>query len=285
MPYAIREAFAAFQRAPLLTSLSSAMIGLSLLVVGLFGVTAHNIRQVLDRVEARVELVAYLHDSASPAAVRALQEEIATFPEVQEVLYISRDQALEIARQELGELRPIFADLENNPLPASLEIKLHRGQRDPVVIEEIADRVSIFPVVEEVRFGQEFLEKIFLLRRVAAAAAAVLGGAFAIVAILIIGAAIRLAIFARRDEIAIMRLVGATDGFIQRPFLLEGLATGLLGSAIALPSTFILYRLLSENIVQLEWIPDAWVLAGVLAGGLLGVGASAIAVRRHLAEV
>jgi cell division transport system permease protein len=285
MPYAIREAFAAFQRAPLLTSLSSAMIGLSLLVVGLFGVTAHNIRQVLDRVEARVELVAYLHDSASPAAVRALQEEIATFPEVQEVLYISRDQALEIARQELGELRPIFADLENNPLPASLEIKLHRGQRDPVVIEEIADRVSIFPVVEEVRFGQEFLEKIFLLRRVAAAAAAVLGGAFAIVAILIIGAAIRLAIFARRDEIAIMRLVGATDGFIQRPFLLEGLATGLLGSAIALPSTFILYRLLSENIVQLEWIPDAWVLAGVVAGGLLGVGASAIAVRRHLAEV
>src|SRR5690606_42156983 len=90
----------------------------------------------------------------------------------------------------------------------------------------------------EVQYGREWVDKIFLLRRVAGAAAVVVGSAFATVAIVIIGAAIRLAIFARRDEIQIMRLVGATDGYIRRPFLIEGLVAGLLGAALALGLTF-----------------------------------------------
>jgi cell division transport system permease protein len=113
----------------------------------------------------------------------------------------------------------------------------------------------------------------------------VVGGAFAAVAALIIGAAVRLAIFARREEIAIMRLVGATDWFIRKPFILEGLLTGVLGSLFALPATYLVYRLLSDAVVELKWMPPEWVLLGLVVGSLFGMIASSRAVHRHLQEI
>jgi cell division transport system permease protein len=283
--YALREALTAFRRAPLLTGLSAAMIGLSLFLGGLFGIAAYNVRRVLERVEQRVEIVAYLRDDAAPASVTAAQREIEGFTEVREVLYISREQALRRAQAELPEFRAIFAGIESNPLPASLEIALQPNQEGPEVVERVAERVLAFPFVEDVRYGSEWLDKVYLLRRVAAAATLILGGAFAIVAALIIGAAVRMAIYARRDEISIMRLVGATDGFIRRPFVLEGLITGVLGGLGALGLTYVVYDLLSGALFQLEWLPDVWIVVGLAAGALLGIFSSFVAVRRHLGEV
>jgi cell division transport system permease protein len=285
VPYTVREALAAFRRAPLLTGLSAAMIGLSLFVLGLFGVAAHNIRLVLDRVEARVEVVAYLHDDASPAQIQTLREEIQRMPQVREVFYVSRAQALELAREQLPDFEALFAELEDNPFPASLDVTLEPGQRDAEGVHRVAELVGGFPFVEEVRYGREWLDKVYLLRRVAAAAAVVVGGAFAAVAALIIGAAVRLAIFARRDEIAIMRLVGATNAFVRRPFLVEGLITGAIGSILALPATFLVYRLLSDSVIELEWMPPEWVLIGLIVGALFGMFASHRAVHRHLQEI
>jgi cell division transport system permease protein len=283
--YALREAFSGFRRAPLLTGLSAAMIGLSLFLVGLFGIAAYTIKRVLERVEQRVEIVAYLRDDAAPASVTAAQREIEAFPEVREVLYISREQALRQAQAELPEFRTIFAGIESNPLPASLAIALHPNQEGPQAVATVATRVAAFPFVEDVRYGSDWLDKVYLLRRVAAAATLILGGAFAIVAALIIGAAVRMAIYARRDEISIMRLVGATDGFIRRPFVLEGLITGLLGGVGALALTYIVFDLLSGSLFDLEWLPDPWIVIGVASGALLGIFSSFVAVRRHLGEV
>ena len=139
--------------------------------------------------------------------------------------------------------------------------------------------------MEDVRYGSDWLDKVYLLRRVAAAATLILGGAFAVVASLIIGAAVRMAIYARRDEIAIMRLVGATDGFIRRPFLLEGLATGVLGGVAALGLTYLIFGLISDSLFVLEWLPDIWIVIGLAAGAALGMVSSAVSVRRHLGEV
>lgn len=285
MSYTIREALAAFRRAPTLTVLSAAMIGLSLFVVGLFGIAAHNVRRVLDTVESRVQVVAYLRDGTAPDAVELALSEIRAYPEVLETLYISREQALEIARQELTEFRELFADVEENPLPASFEVRLRPGQRAPDIVSKVAERIATYPFVEDVRYGREWVDKVFLLRRIAGAAAIVVGGAFAAVAVLIIGSAIRLAIFARRDEIAIMRLVGARDGFIKRPFLLEGLITGLLGAGLALSLTYATYKVVFSSIFAIEWVPDTWVAAGLAAGGILGTLASSLALRRHLRDL
>lgn len=283
--YTVREALTAFRRAPLLTGLSAAMIALSLFVVGLFGVATHNIRVVLDRVESRVEVVAYLHDDATAEEIDALQVEIRTIPQVRDVLYITRQQALEMARQQLDDFESMLSELDTNPFPASVEVTLQPGQRSADAVHRVANVAGAYPFVEDVRYGQDWLDKVYLLRRVAAAAAVVVGGAFAAVAALIIGAAIRLAIFARRDEIAIMRLVGATDWFIRRPFLLEGLLTGILGSLLALPATYAVFYFISTEVVELEWMPDTWVLYGLLAGTLFGTYASSRAVRKHLQEI
>lgn len=285
MSYAFREAMSAFRRAPLLAALSATMIGLSLFVVALFGLVAFNIRQVIAKMEERVEVVAYLRDSAEKGAVGIAQAEMKAWPEVSDVIYISRPEALEKARRELKEFDQMFASIEGNPLPASLEISLKPNQKGADAVRSIAQRAKNYPFVEEVRFGDEWLDKVFLLRRVAAVATLVLGLSFAVVAALIIGAAIRLAIFSRRDEISIMKLVGATDSFIQMPFLIEGMITGLIGGMVAFFATYSTYGVLSKSLFDLTWLPSLWVIGGVLAGGALGLAASAFAVRRHLGEI
>lgn len=283
--YALREAAAAFRRAPVLTGLSAAMIGLSLFVIGLFGLAAHNVRQAIENVESRVEIVAYLRDDAAAASIQAAQEDIGRFREVSGVRFISREEALAVARRELDELSTIFGSLDTNPLPASLEISLHAGQADAAVIRSVASRITDMPVVEEVQFGEDWVDKVFMLRRIAGIAMLTLGIGFAAVAALIIGAAIRMAVFARRDEIVIMRLVGATDAFIRRPFVIEGMITGLIGAVLALLGTWGVYRLLSNSVVQLTWMPGLWLVAGITAGTIVGLLASMVAVRRHLGEI
>jgi cell division transport system permease protein len=285
MAYSIREAVGAFRRTPLLTGLSIAMIGLSLLVVGLFAIAAYNIRRVLERVEERVEIIAYIRDNADFNQVMAAKAEVERLETVRRVIYVSREQALEIAKREVPEFQDIFGGIEGNPLPASLEIKLHPHQQGSQAVLSVAKRVEQYPFIEEVQYGREWLEKVYLLRRVAGAATVVLGAAFAVVAALIIGAAVRIAVFARRDEISIMRLVGATDGFIRRPFLLEGLISGFLGSVLALLLTYIAFRVLSKELFQLDWIPDLWTIGILGLGTVLGGLASAAAVRRHLREI
>jgi cell division transport system permease protein len=152
-------------------------------------------------------------------------------------------------------------------------------------VKRVADRAAVYPFVEQVNYGQDWLGTVYFLRRAAGAASLVLGVAFAIVAALIIGAAVRMSIFARRDEILIMRLVGATDGFVRRPFIIEGLGTGLVGATLAVLATWFIYRALSPGMFQMNWLPDLWVLGIIAAGTVLGSMASAIAVRRHLREI
>jgi cell division transport system permease protein len=261
------------------------MIALSLFVIGLFGLAAHNVREAIQNVESRVEVVAYLLDSAAPEAIQAAQQDIERLPEVSAVRFISREEALAVARREFDELSTIFGSIETNPLPASLEVSLHPGQSDASVIRSVARRVEDMPVVEEVQFGEDWVDKVFVLRRVAGIATLTLGIGFAAVAALIIGAAIRMAVFARRDEIVIMRLVGATDAFIRRPFVIEGMVTGLIGAILAVAATWGVFRMLSNSVEQLTWIPSGWLIAGVAAGAVVGLFASMVAVRRHLGEV
>lgn len=279
---AVREALIGFRRAPLLGGLSVVAIGLSLLILGLFGLSAYNVDQAISDVERRVEVVAYLLDDAGEERARTARREIGGFPEVEEVRYVSRTEALVTASRELPEFSELFADLDVNPLPASLEIRLRPGYRDPAHVEAVAERVAAYEFVDDVRYGQGWVERIFLLRRIAAGTALILGGAFAAVAILLIGTAVRIAILARSEEIAIMRTVGATNAYIQRPFLLEGLLTGLAGGLLALGLTRLAWFAVDESFLRIAWLPDLWAVGGVAAAALLGMGAAGYAVRREL---
>jgi cell division transport system permease protein len=283
--HALREALAAFRRAPVLTVLAAAMVGLALFVVGLFGLVAHNLREALEEVESRVEVVAYLLDDALNREVELAVAELGALPQVDRVRFVSKDSALARARRDLPQFEEVFSGLVVNPLPASLEVSLGEGSRNRLAVDRVAEVAAAYPFVEDVAYGSEWVDRLFNLRRVAGVASGALGTAFAVVAALIIATALRIAIFARRDEIYIMRLVGARDGFIRRPFLLEGALTGLLGGGVAVALTWAAWRTVTTFLFRVEWIPGSWVLLGLALGGIFGAGASSLAVRRQLREV
>lgn len=285
MTHSLREAFAAVRRAPLLVFVSTMAVGLSLFVIGLWGLTAYNIREALREIEERVEVVAYLHDEAGAEETTRVQEELGARPEVLEVRYVSRTEALATAVNEMTEFKEAFAGLESNPLPASLEIRLQPGYRTAEATERLARDIQAYPIVEDVLFGREWVGKIVSLQRIAAGASLVIGGAFALVAGIIIAAAIRIAVFARRDEIEIMRLVGATDAFIRRPFLIEGTLAGLIGGIAAIALSYVVYLLVNDALLEIRWIPDIWLVAAIGLGSGYGLLASAVAVRRHLRAI
>jgi cell division transport system permease protein len=282
MPYALREAIAALSRAPLLIAMSVLAVGLSLFVFGLFGLTAFNVGAALDEIEERVEVVAYFRDSVTPEQVRLAEAEISTLPEVESIRFVSKTEALATAVQELPEFREIFSGLDINPLPASLEIRLQPGYRTADATERLAQHVLTYPFVEEASFGREWVGKIMALRQVAAGATLMIGGAFAAVAGIIIAAAVRIAVAARREEIEIMRLVGATDGFIRAPFLIEGGFAGFVGALIAVGLTYVAFQYVDGALVGLVWLPAAWVFGAVVVGSVYGLLASAVAVRTQL---
>jgi cell division transport system permease protein len=285
MPYAIREALTAFRRTPLLTMLSVVAIAFSLFIVGLFGLTAFNISQAVREVENKVEVVGYLRDDATPAQLQLAQEELRRLPAVQELRYVTKTEALASAMEEMKEFRDVFTDLESNPLPASIEVRLRPGQSSPEAVERVAKRMQAYGFVEEVDFGDGWVEKIYTIRRLFGAAATAIGGAFALVGAIIIATAIRVAVFARREEISIMRLVGATDGFVERPFLLEGLFTGFVGGLAAAGLTYLAFSVLNRYLFALQWIPSEWMAGFVVAGTVFGFLSSMVAVRRHLEAV
>lgn len=285
MPYSVREAFAAFRRTPLLAILSIVAIGFGLFVIGLFGLTAHNVQRTIEQVEARVEVVAYLDDDVSDEQIRQLEAEIAALPEVLDLRYISKAEALATAIRELEEFRGVYSDLETNPLPASFEIRLQPESRTPEGVRSVADQLATYRFVEDVGFGRDWVDRIHFLRQVAGGAATIIGGAFAAVAAIIIATAVRIAVFARREEISIMRLVGATNGFIQRPFLLEGLIAGLIGGGLAVLMTYATFQFVNATLIRVAWLPSSWALFGIATGAGFGLLASLISVRRHLRAV
>jgi cell division transport system permease protein len=283
--YSLREALAAFRRAPVLTGLSGAMVGLALYVVGLFALATYNLQLALSAIEERVEIVAYLRDDARQSEIDLARSELGKLPEVQSVRYVSKRDALAQAQKDLPEFQDLFSGLDVNPLPQSLEVELRPGFRTREAVERISKVAASYPFVEDVRYGRDWVDKLFTLRRVGAVTTAVLGAAFAMVAALIIGTALRIAVFARREEIYVMRLVGAKNGFIRRPFLLEGAMAGLLGGLLAWLLTYATYRGVYSFLFALAWIPQSWIAVGVLAGVVFGALASAFAIRRHLREV
>ena len=282
MRLAFREALIAFRRAPLLSMLSVVTIAFSLFAFGLFSLVAYNIRNTLRTVEERVEIRAFLIDGAPVDSIATMMETIGTFPEVQRVEYISPEQALERARKELGEFQDVF---EAGFLPASIDVRMREGYRNPDAVLRIADLIRVMGYVEEVRYGEDWITKLHRIRNIATAAGVILGIAFAAVAIIIIGATIRMTVLARAREISIMRLVGATDTFVRRPFLIEGFAKGVLGGTLALVFTWGANSLVSRAFIQTDFFPLSLTLPGLLAGALIGTLGSALSVGRHLRKV
>ena len=278
-----QTAMTAFRRSPLLSALSVTTIAFSLFAFGLFGLVALNIRMALQRVEERVEIRAFVTDNTPIEKITAASDEISKYPEVLNVEIVTQEQALQRARKELGEFSDVF---DAQFLPSSLDVKLKPGFRDPKTVRKVVDQVREYEFVDDVRFGEEWITQLYRLRNIAGVAGVALGLAFAAVAVIIIGATIRMAVLARSREISIMRLVGATDGFIRRPFLIEGSIKGVLGGLLALVLTYLAMRVLEQYLhFQTAFFDRRLATLGVVFGALMGLVGSAVSVGRHLRRV
>lgn len=278
----VRDAFETFQRAPLLSALSVTTIAFSLFALGLFGLVALNIREALERLEDRVEIRAFVAEGTAPEDVAQAASDIASFPEVLSAELVTQEQALKRAQSELGEFRDVF---EGAVLPASIDLRLKPGQRDPSTVKRVAARVKSYSFIDDIRYGEEWIEKLYRLRNIAGIAGLVLGLVFAAVSVIIIGATIRMTVLARAKEISIMRLVGATDGYIRRPFLVEGFAKGVMGGLLALVLTWVAQSLINRYVIHTIFFDARVAFLGLLFGALIGLLGSAVSVGRHLRRV
>ena len=278
----VRDALITFRRTPLLSALGITTIAFSLFAFGLFGLVALNIREALERLEDRVEIRAFVADGTAPEAMAQASSDISSYPEVLGTKTVSQDEALVRARKELGDFRDVF---EGAVLPASIDIRLRPGFRDPATVKRVSARVRAFSFVDDIRYGEEWIEKLYRLRNIAGIAGLVLGLTFAGVSVIIIGATIRMAVLARAKEISIMRLVGATDAYIRRPFLIEGLAKGVMGGLLALLLTYVARTIIDKYLIQTVFFDARVALLGLLFGAMIGLVGSGLSVGRHLRRV
>lgn len=289
MSLSTREALRSMRRSPLLSLLSVATIGFSLFTFGLFALVAVNFRGALAGLAERVEIVAFVLRGTPPETITLASQDVGAFPEVLSVTYVTEGEALARAQEELVEFREMYRDLSANPLPASLEVRLRPEYRNAAQAQVVAERLRNFPFIEDVRYGQEWIERLDRLRTLAGLVGGVIGIAFAAVAMVIIGVTIRITVLHRADEIAVMRLVGATNGFIRRPFLIEGALKGLLGGVLAVLlcwTGFAVFRATGGfDLAGLTFFSAGQVTLIVVFGVLIGLVGSLLSVGRHLRHV
>lgn len=282
MRLTLREVILGVRRSPLLSTLSVVTIAFSLFAFGLFGLLVLNVDRALRGVEEHVEIVAFLADGTLPESISAAMSDISAFPEVARVDQVTPEQALARARAELPEFQDVF---DASFLPASLEIRLKEGHRDPATVKDVTQRIQTYPFVDDVRYGEDWVKKLYDIRNIAGAAGIALGLLFAAVAVIIIGTTIRMTVLARSREISIMRLVGATDRFVRSPFLIDGFLKGLVGGLLALLLTWGANALISHNLIQTSFFDAGTAFLGVIGGGIIGLLGSALSVGRHLRRV
>ena len=282
MRLTLREVMLGLRRSPLLSTLSVITIAFSLFAFGLFGLLVLNVDRALRGVEEHVEIVAFLADGTLPESISAAMGDISAFPEVARVEQVSPEQALARARAELPEFQDVF---DASFLPPSIEVRLKEGHRDPATVKDVTQRIQTYPFVDDVRYGEDWVKKLYDIRNIAGAAGIALGLLFAAVAVIIIGTTIRMTVLARTREISIMRLVGATDGFVRFPFLIDGFLKGLIGGLLALFLTWGANWLISTNLIQTTFFDPGIATLGVIGGGIIGLLGSALSVGRHLRRV
>ena len=235
MEFYFREALLSFRRSALMSTAAILSITTILIIVGLFLLISINSSLFLINLESQLEIVVYLEDNISKAELDNLKSNITSMDGVKEVKYVSKEEAYQYLLKNLGEQKDILNAIEKNPLPASFEIQV----KDPKVIEQVANRITEFKKVEEVEYGREIAEKLLNFTYVFRRAGMIVLALLVFASILIISNIIKITVYARRSEIEIMSLAGATSWFIKWPFIIEGFLQGFIS---ALFSLIILYN-------------------------------------------
>jgi cell division transport system permease protein len=275
----IREGFRTITRNSSLFFLSLLVAAISLFLLSIFALVTVNLYTLVRNLDEKIEIIAFLDDRAAAMDLKASIQKISG---VKEVIYVSSQQALTDLQREMKSSREVLNVFEDNPLPASLRIKLLPSLRNGRGLAEISDKVMLLKGVRETIFGGELVDQLKRITNIITVFDLALLVIIILSVVFVIFQTIKLTIFARAPEIEVMRLVGASDSFIAVPFTFQGLIQGLAGGVIAFALTLITVRIGSSFFNQL-YFPRMWFfLADVLAGVILGMIGSGIALRKFL---
>jgi len=286
--YFLREAFRSLWRNAFMTIASVATMALSLIMLGMFILMGLNLNHMADQVESTVEISVYLKDDITAEELADLETQFKGLNGVEELTYFDKEKALERFRERLGDQKELLDALgDTNPLPASFQIRAETTAHVELIVQATAGLAG----VDDTQFGQEIIEQIFSVARWMRILSLVLVLFFGLAALFIVANTIRVAVFSRRREISIMKYVGATDGFIRLPFVLEGIILGFLGALVATLVIDVAYSFISTQLAQtLAFLPIVpkyplllWLSIGMaFLGPAIGALGSMISIKRFL---
>jgi cell division transport system permease protein len=291
------ETFLSFKRNFLMGFTAITTVAITLFIVGVFSVLIFDVQSILNSIENQVEIAVYLQDNISNDLKGYLEKEIKSWPEVESINYVSKEQALEKFKVQ-NEGSDILKEIQGNPLPASFEIKLADPQKvEQVALRFVAKDGNSIDGVDEVIYGKSYVKKLFSITAVTGTIALLIIVILILATMVLIYNTIRLSIYARRKEIEVMKLVGATNWYVRAPFLFEGFFEGFLGAGIAVVLLYLLNKFLlikgETAIVETMHIKNLAILGSsniiifayvgiIVVGGLIGILSSGFALRRYL---
>lgn len=286
--YFIKEVYTSFKRNIWMTLASIFTVVLSLFILGFFSIVILNLNKMANTLESQVQISVYLKDDLSQEEIDETKENLSKIEGLQDIKFTTREEAMENFKERLGDQQFLLDALDDtNPLPDSFSLTVTSPQQ----VKTIADTAAALDSVESASYSQDIINHLFnlthLIRLIGVALIILLTGA----AIFIISNTIRLTVFARRKEIAIMKYVGATDWFIRWPFLLEGICLGFIGGGLATIFLYIVYNQVTQEIYEaMAFFPlipqhpfiDYISLAILVAGIIIGALGSTISLKRFL---
>ena len=273
-------------------ALTAGTMAMTLFVFGGFILLETNLQKLLKGWGDQIQVIGYLHNAVPAEDIRALIVRVESMPEVDGVRHITQAQAWRDFQRALGSQSALIEGLPREILPASIEISLKPAQRDLPFVEQLAERLKQQDGIASVEYPQEWVERLSLAVLAVEWGKWIFGGVLFLATFFIVGSTVKLAVLARKDEVEIMQLVGASEELIQAPFVIEGMIQGLTGAALSIAGLWLAYQLIQNELPSIGgfWAPldrlqflDPNSLALLLViGWLLGAAGSVISLRRFL---
>ncbi len=270
--------------------ITTVVVSLSILIFTFFTLIYFNLHQFVERFGTELGLVVFLTNDIPQGKIPGLYQKLTELPGVEKVTYISSKKAFKRLENYLKGEKGVLEGIDPKFLPPSFEVRVNRAVFHLKRIRQLAGEIGNWPEVSRVQFGQEWIDRLEFFLRLFRILVAVSGLLLLFTAGFVVANTIKLTVYARQEELKIMRLVGATNTFIQGPFLAEAFMQGLLGSSLAIGAIFVCYRFLqglaasSELLrgVNIYFLPWPYTLAIITSSILFCVLGTAIAMWRFL---
>lgn len=235
---------------PFLNAVAIITIALSVMIVSAFGLFFLNLQDMFNAWKTGVRIMVYLTPDTSEAQRLDTRYRLQSISGIEKIRFISKDEALRLLKKRMPRQASLLDNLRENPLPDAFEVTLVSGSNSPEKIEFLAQRIEGLPSVSEVEYGQQWIERFANFFNLFKLAGYGVGTLFFMATVFIAANTIRLVLYARREEIGIMRLVGATDGFIKFPYYLEGLIQGFFGSLVGVGILYAAFSAIGSQFQQ-----------------------------------